>query len=451
MNQPNTQTGSDTARACAMRLLSIHARRYPDLQPIPIDDSRLSPRDAALTHALIDTVIRRWSTLVYLIEPKLKRPFRAHPPQAKAALLAGAAQLIFFDRLPAYAVLDETVEWVKGATGRKTSGFVNAVLRRIMECVAQEEDRPLHRPQWEDRLDELPLADGGSVVLTGDLLPDDPLDRLAIATGLQSTLLEHIERTLTPEEVRAFALHSISKPPTILNSAYCSEPLPEQTCLPHAMPGHHVFTGNQAGLRQLLAEHEDLWVQDPASAAALAPAVGMTPDLIVDVCAGKGTKTRQLRAMFPDARILATDTNDDRLDVLDEVFSEDEQVTVVPSDRLTEWANQADLVVLDVPCSNTGVLGRRPEARHRWSDQSVEKLRDIQRQIIADSISLLTRQGALLYATCSIDSRENDEQTTWIERWHPFRVEKTQQQWPTGGPGIESTQSADGGFSALLK
>jgi len=339
---------------------------------------------------------------------------------------------------------------VKSVAGRKTSGFVNAVLRRMIECVARREDRPLHRLVWENRLDELPLAGGGSVALTAELLPREPCARLAVATGLQMALLELLERSHTRDEVEAFALHSLAKGPVILNSAHCRQPLPEGLCVPHAIAGSHVFTGNATELGQLLAGRDDLWVQDPASAAALAPAAGLTPSLIVDVCAGRGTKTRQLRAMFPGARILATDVNPDRLSVLEQVFEKDEQVSVIPLGGLGDWANQTDLALLDAPCFNTGVLGRRPEARHRWSARSVRKLRDVQRRIIADSIGLLAPHGALLYATCSVDPRENEDQIAWIKQRSPLRLAQIQQRWPTDGPEKHPTRSSDGGFSALL-
>lgn len=434
-----------------MQLLSIHAKRHPKLLPEPLDERGLSRQDAALMHAIVDQTLRRWITLTFLLEMKLKRPLKQHLPPVQAALLAGSCQLFFFDRLPAYAVLDETVGWVKTRHGRKNAGFVNAVLRRMIELIDSADDQPIHRGQWSNTRNELPLASGGAVVLSAEVLPEDPLERLAIATGIPLALLVALGVERSPAEVRRFALHGLVNPPTILNTAFAQTPLPMDLLTPHALPGHHVFTGAATDLTTLLDERMDIWAQDPTSAAAVQIAADLLPRLIVDVCAGQGAKTRQLRAMFPEAHIVATDLSDDRRRTLERVFENDDAVTVTTLEGLLEFTSKADLVLLDVPCSNTGVLGRRVEARCRWSDQTIASLVDAQRQIIADSIRLLAPAGALLYATCSVDRRENEVQIAWTEKWHHLSQQKIENRWPRGGPGALPHESNDGGFAGLLR
>src|SRR6185503_11286306 len=120
-----------------------------------------------------------------------------------------------------------------------------------------------------------------------------------------------------------------------------------------------------------------------------------------------GTKTRQLAQAHPAAEIIATDIDRERLRTLKETFADHDRVRVIDHDRLMGYAGRADLVVVDVPCSNTGVLARRVEAKYRFSRESLKGLVDIQRQIIADSLRLLEpKSGRLLYATCSIDPAE---------------------------------------------
>lgn len=439
------------ARAVAMRLLARHARHYPDLHPLLPDDQGLCARDAALAHTIVDTALRRWITLSFLLETLLKRPFEAQSPVVQSAFLAGASQLLFLDRLPTYAVVNDTVEWVKTSSGKKSAGFVNAVLRRTIDLVERDDDRPRRRPRWENRRDELPAADGGAIMLASPLLPDEPLERLAMAAGMRRSLLEYLARSHTPAEIKRFALHGVSKPPVILNTAYAQSPAPIDLLVAHSSPGHHVYRGDAAALGRLLAERDDLWVQDPASSAAVGLAAGLSPRLIIDVCAGRGTKTRQLRAMFPDARLVASDASDDRRTTLEQVFLRDDRVQVVRVETLVDWSGEADLVLLDVPCSNTGVLGRRVEARHRWSDRSVDSLVGVQRQIVADSILLLAPGGGLLYTTCSVDERENEDQIAWIQRWHSLKTVSLERRWPAGGPGEEPTESSDGAFAALVR
>jgi 16S rRNA (cytosine967-C5)-methyltransferase len=118
---------------------------------------------------------------------------------------------------------------------------------------------------------------------------------------------------------------------------------------------------------------------------------------------------------------------------------------------LCQFIGQADLLLLDVPCSNTGVLARRVEAKYRFSKANQQKLIDVQRQIIADAIALVSDRGVVVYSTCSIDPAENEQQARWVTKWHPFRIEQRQSRLPAGGPGDSPTRYADGGYFAILK
>jgi len=432
-----------------MRVLAKHARRDPDLRPLAIDDAGLSRPDAALAHAIVDQAVRRWGTIEFILGGLLKRPFASHTPAVRAAWLAGGAQLLFFDRLPAHAVVDETVGLVRRRAGAKSAGLVNATLRALARLVVS--DGGSRRDRWDNERDALPLADGGARALAEPLLPEDPLERLAVATGLAPALLRVLTPVRSSEEVRAFALHSIARPPVILNTACASAPLPEADLEPHDEPGHHVYHGSASGLRALLAGRSDVWAQDPASSAAVGLAAGLTPGLVVDLCAGRGTKTRQLRALFPDAEIVATDINEARRRTLAEVFSGDQAVRVVEPGALIDLAGRAGLVLVDAPCSNTGVLGRRVEARRRWSDRTVAALIQAQRQALVEAVRLRAPDGAILYSTCSVDPRENEDQASWLARWHTLRLERARARWPRGGPGRPLYESTDGAYAALLR
>lgn len=434
-----------------MDALAKHAKRYPDLAPLAVDESGLSTRDAALAHAILDQTIRRWITLTFLLELRLKRPLQQHAPSVQAALLAGAAQLTVFDRLPAYAVIDETVEWVKSRHGRKSSGLVNAVLRRVMEMMAPQDDASRRRENWTNARDELPLPNAGAVALREPILPEHPVERLAIATGLPPAMLTHLSRDKTFDEVRQFALHGLQRPPAILNASHATAPLPESCKSKHDMPGHVVFQGPHAELASLLQGRSDIWAQDPTSSAACLLASGLSPKVAIDMCAGQGTKTRQLRALFPHAQIVATDTNAERMKTLKGVFQRDDRVQTIEFRSLNNWIGKADLVLIDAPCSNSGVLARRPEARHRWSTATIDSLVSVQRQILADSQRLLAPGARILYATCSVDRRENDMQAEWLVKWHHMRIARSESRWPAGGPGQPDALSHDGGFAALLE
>jgi len=429
------------------RRLAQQVRKFPDLGLEPLDASGLDPRDAALAHAIYDAVLRRWITLAYILGTRLTRPLREAEPPVQAALLAGAAQVLLLDRVPAHAAINEAVEWTKRAS-RPGSGLVNAVLRRIAEARQAGE----RRERWLDRRDEIPLSAGGALGLPGLALPEDPIGRIAVATSHPPDLVRRWASAWSVREATEIALHSLVEAPVILNASHARAPLPDGLGTAHAVPGHVVFGGSHAELVDLLRARSDIWVQDPGSSRSASLAAGADARVIVDACAGQGTKTRQLAAMFPGARIVATDSDRTRLRTLRGVFAGSEQVRVVdPATFVLDWAGKADLVLLDVPCSNTGVLARRVEAKYRCDAAQMERLAGIQRQVIADCIPLLAPKGGILYATCSLEGPENEGQLAWAARWHAYTAEMSGLVRPEGIPGDPPTRYSDGSFAALLR
>lgn len=467
-------------------MLARQARAFPLLIPTEVETASLSAREAALSHAIHDAVIRRWLTLSFLLEAASGRDLGDLEPAMRAVLLAGTAQLLLLDRIPAHAAIDESVEWAKRRIRPKAAGFVNAILRKTAELIARDpEGSHIRRPTWTDRPDEIPMPDGSARVLARDVLPPAELERLAIATSVPIRLLERwtgqafargasSAAALTPgtqparNAVRSLALHALTPAPTILNTRHARKPFSQAgtdaaetpDLAPHAMPGHHIWTGSHADLSTLLRSRDDIWVQDPSSSASVEFAHAQLgsgthtkhlPRVIADVCAGQGTKTRQLAALFPEAQILATDTDKQRLATLAGVFKDHPRVRVMPRSELAAaGAGGCDLILLDVPCSNTGVLARRPEARYRLMDRTLERMADVQRQIGADSILLLAPKGRILYATCSLEPEENEQMAAWFTRWHNLRTLARQSVQPASLPGDPPTNYHDGSFAALL-
>lgn len=391
--------------------------------------------------------MRRWLTLAYLMDRVLKSPFASLEPRLRAVLLSGATQLLLLDRIPVHAAINESVELAKSMIRPGAGAMVNAVLRKIAAArgptATPESISPVPR-------DAIPLSDGRWLSLIGLTLPLDPVDRLAASTSHPSWLIRRWIEDLGAERATELALHSLATPPTTLNTAHASSPLPP-TLTPHASPGRHTFSGQRIELLTLLSSRADLWVQDASSCRAIESAAGLAPRLIIDACAGQGTKTRQLRATFPRASIIATDTDPARFRTLTGIFARDPLVRVVPAgDVRPHFTAKADLILLDVPCSNSGVLARRVEAKYRCSPEQLTRLTGIQRQIFADAVPLLAPGGRILYSTCSIDREENRDLVEWAMRWHPCRVDRTELTLPAGLPGGPAAAYHDGAFHALL-
>lgn len=430
----------------------------------------LSDLDQAFAFAIYDASVRYWHALTYLISRCTSQPFSELEPRLRGALLGSAAQIIVLDRVPRHAVINHAVEWCKVIIRPGAGAMANAVLRKLADF-KPETLEAAKRERYTDLLDELPSLDGSAIVLSTKVLPENELDRLAVATSHPSVLLQQWLRQVPMRDVRARALHGMIHPPVILNTAHALQPLPQGTLLtPHDAPGHHVFTGSGAELRGLLGSRSDIWVQDPASALAVQSALAIRPrpHVVLDLCAGHGTKTRQLARTFPNAEIIATDIDSVRFASLQRVFGPRDNSTpdapanvrVLPmADVKAQFWGKADLILLDVPCSNTGVLARRPEARLRFSHESLGSVIGVQKQIIADSIGLIADttgnppragRGRILYSTCSLEPQENAAQAAWADKWHKLGISHQQQQLPQGTPGGEASSYCDGAFSAIL-
>ncbi|MHC5114051.1 MAG: transcription antitermination factor NusB [Planctomycetota bacterium] len=431
-----------TARQVVTQRLARRVRQFPVLEISALDTATLDRRDAALAAAIDHAVARRWLTLRAILAGGLRRPWDTLEPNLRAVLLAGAAQCFFLQRIPDHALINEAVEHAKAFVRPGAAKLVNAVLRRTagLRDELLDADDPTRR-------DTVPLADGRAWRLREPVFAGERWLRTAQRTSHPEPVLARWRKTLGADAADRLATHDLVHPPIILTGL--AAPPPESR--PHREPGFHVYEGPPDALSEILAPDPAARVQDPASARPVAATADLAPALVVDACAGRGTKTRQLAELHPDARIVATDVDAARRAVLHETFDDREQVEVVEPDRLAPHRRRADLLLLDVPCSNTGVLARRVEARYRHDPAHLQQLVELQREIVTDTVDLLAPGGHLLYATCSIDPAENEEQVRWIEQRFGMRAVSESTHMPTGLPGDPATEYADGGSWALLR
>ena len=433
-------------------------REFPQLFPNPLRTDGLDPRDVALANAIDQEVARRWLTLVAVVRSVVSRPWDRLEAQVQGPLLVGAAQILLMDRIPDHAAINDAVDWTKSRRP-KAAGIVNAVLRRVAELRDPEKKDPgsfsaaKKDPGCFFSRYELPLHDGRVVTLRRPVFDEDPLRRIAEQTSHPVELLARwVERDGFDRAAR-LAVHDLVHPPIILTGADLPHALPAYRahCTPHEEPGFVVFDGDRTELVTLLAGSTSRRVQDPASAAAVAATADLVPNLIVELCAGKGTQTRQLAEVHPRATIIATDRNPRKRAVLREAFGGHDRVRIIDPDQLLEHAGRADLVVVDAPCSNTGVLARRVEARYRCTPDTLGSLVDLQRQILVEAIRLRAVDGQILYCTCSVEPEENRRQVEWLRKWHRAEARREVFLPPAGEPGGPSTRYRDGGYFAILR
>ncbi len=429
----------------ALRALSEQCQDWPDLKPLMPDTRGLDPRDARLAERIYRESMRRLISLRHLLGTHLRQPFDDLEPRLRAVLLAGACQLLLMDRIPDHAAVDESVHWARRRIRSGAAGLVNAVLRRIAESRG---DASPSEPAGES----LPRGDGTWLALKDGLLPQDSSERLSVQMGLPLWLVRRRLESLDPARARSLMLHDLAEGPVIIAGVSTAQIDADPRLRPHARPGFAVWDGESGGLAAWLAEHPEARVQDPAAAAAVAATSGfdLSGKVIVDACAGGGTKTAQLAALHPGASIIATDVKPAKFERLSARFKDHPRVRVLPAPQVRVMLGQADLLLLDVPCSNSGVLARRVEARHRLGPEHLRDLVRLQKQIVADFIFLLRPGGRILYSTCSLEDEENGKQAEWIARQHRITLVETGWTDPAGLPGEDASAWNDGGYFCLL-
>lgn len=415
------------ARRRAVEALIPAAQRYPDVPAHAWDFSTLPPRDAALAMAIHRTVMQRWITLTYLLDGCLTQKSAQLEPRLRAVLLAGAAQVMFLDRLPDHAVVDESVSLARRLVRPGAAGLVNAVLRKLITRRGVGDDQP-----WRPDVQRLPLGAGGLALREVALPPVEAVaHHLSVATSHPRRLVQRWIDVYGEAATAELCLHNVMEPPTVVHEARSHRPWDQ---------GHDE-------LRAWLAAGPDRWVQDAASSRPVEATAGLAVAQALDYCAGRGTKSRQLAYQHPQARILATDVDEHRFASLREMAAAHERIDAVTPAEALARVGECDLVVLDVPCSNTGVLARRPEARYRFDQSSLDKLINLQRQIVGEVLPHIRPGCHVLYATCSLEREENQRQVSWITAHHPVDVVRDGMLMPSARGEVYH----DGSFHALLR
>lgn len=319
-----------SARGWAVDQLTRVAEQFPQVEPPVQDLAGLSPSDAALALAIYRTTVQRWFTLRAVVQPLVSKQVQLLDPAMQAVLLSGAAQLVFFDRLPAYAVVDEAVELTRQRVRANASGMANAVLRKVARLVSGAK----RIEQWSPDPCLIPLPGGGALRLPKPVLPQaSPLDKhLVAATSMPLRLVREWLSRWGETQAAKLCVHGIENPPTTISvepgfdltaSGFADD------CQPHEHAGFVVWRGEHQAIGKFLAGHPDRRVQDVASSLAVSATAGHQPKRILDYCAGMGTKTRQLAQIHPQAQIDATDTHPGRRDTLAQAVAGMEQVQVV--------------------------------------------------------------------------------------------------------------------------
>lgn len=355
----------------------------------------LERREAALAARLAYGVLQNRALLDFYLDHCCDQPFGELEPFVRDVLRLGAYQILFMDRVPDSAAVDEAVKMVKGRKRQRAAGFVNAVLRRL-----SREKRDL--PALPER---------------------DPAETLALRYSHPQWLVQRLLELLGREEAEKFLRLDNESVPTAIqhNPLRCTREELERSLegagavlTPHPwLAGCWDLTGG-GDLEAMDAFRAGFFqVQDAAARAAVLAAGPRPGDRVLDVCAAPGGKAFAAAMGMEDrGEIFACDIHPHKLALI-EKGAQRLGVSCVRTFQADgrefreEWADAFDLVLCDVPCSGLGIIRKKPDIRYK-DPGALAGLPRVQKAILENAARYVKPGGTLVYATCTILPEENE-------------------------------------------
>ena len=420
-------TPANSPRALALStLLAVEKGQYGN---IAVDTALkrvpMSEPDRHLYTALVYGVTERKTTLEFLLGKFSSRPLDQLDSTVRLALSMGLYQLIYLDRVPDHAALDETVSLVS----RKVSGFVNAVLRSYLRFEAALPKAPdggraprenkLTAPKdWISRFPELGEGD---------------LTALSVCYGVPVSLCETFVAALGYDRAASALAGFCEKPPmTVRVNTVKTTPEALTAELTAAgltvLPALYADTALRVPEGAITAteafQRGDFFIQDEASQLCVA-ALDARPDhIVVDTCACPGSKSFGIALTMEDrGEVHSFDLHRSKLSLIESGAARLGLTVVTANERDArgpdpDLLGRCDRVLCDVPCSGLGVIAKKPEIRHKDLTESA-RLPAIQAAILEASAGYLKPGGVLVYSTCTILPAENQDVVTAFLESHP--------------------------------
>jgi len=347
--------------------------------------SRLSAQDKNLATTLVLGALRWQLALDARIRPLLKRPNAKLDVEVLIALRLGAFQLLYLDRIPAHAAIDESVELARSAGHRFASGMVNAVLRRIA-TVREESSRDVRSayPEWMvERWGRFFGTESAQAICANGVVEPKLHVRVADAD---------VETELAREGVSLAQGQLLTAARTVLSG----------------------------DVTQTAAFREGrLRIQDEGS--QLVAEIAGNGNTILDACAAPGGKTLILAERNPQACVVACEVNAARFGALQKrlvLLGERVECRQTDAALLTDNAVY-DLALTDVPCSGTGTLARNPEIRHKLTQDEFARQAERQKTILTAALRAAKAGARIVYSTCSLEPEEDEQVVEAVLAEHP--------------------------------
>ena len=410
-----------------------HGYRFvEDLLDASLSRAQLSSADRRLCQELVYGVVRWRAALDWLICRKIQRK---NPKQHLQNLLRlGLYQIFWLERIPNHAAVHETVQLVKRAGLHSQAGLVNAVLRGYLR----------EFPATCQLLTELKTSQPH----IGFSHPQWLVERWRERWDIQRTVQLMQWNNTPPKSIARVNLLKIE--PGKLLAQWRDENIEYNFVRRDWFEENLVFEiRSKRSFRDLPSFQQGLfYLQDPSTLLAVHLLDPHPGESVLDMCAAPGGKLSFIaQLMKNEGKLVAHDTAPDRLKLIGENCSRLGIICDISATlpRSSSSGRKFQKVLVDAPCSNTGVIRRRVELRWRIRAEELARLRSLQLELLRQAADLLLPQGALVYSTCSLEPEENSSVVTqFLRERNEFKLETERELLPF-------VNEVDGAYVAVLK
>ena len=389
------------------------------LLPSFFNKYKLNDLDRGLIQEISYGVVRFKKRLDWMIKQFLFDKNKKLPLTVQNILRMGFYQILYLDKIPDYAIVNESVELAKKNPYPAYSSMVNAILRNLIR-----QSSPI---SWPD-IEEEPVKYVSIYYSFPEWLVERWINRFGLEMCLRICEASNIKPNLTLRiNPLRISMPHFQKELSQLNISFQES---------QYLPGTAIIIEDYFNIAQTpLFENGFFSIQDESSILAtklLAPVAGNT---VIDMCSGPGGKsTHMAQIMQNKGEVIAFEINQRRLEM---VMAESRRLGIenispvlVDSRKLNkDYLGKADRILVDTPCSGTGVIRKKPDLKwKKWNIGHLQELNRIQESLLDTAALYLKTGGELLYSTCSMEKEENDDIILKFIRKHQnFTIQESSQ------------------------
>ena len=429
-----------------------------DLLEMALAGARLSPADRGLCQEIVYGVVRWQAALDWLIARKTNG--RGQKSGLQNLLRLGLYQIFWLDRIPPHAAVHETVELAKHGGFGQQAGFINAILRHYLRefdetkklLAGLKTSQPAlgwSHPEWlVARWQKHFGPEKTAQLLEWNNTPPKTFARVNALKFRRDELHESQNKSAEKSGTRGTRPSEFMDVGDLL-TRWREENVDYDFVRRDWLEENLVFEMKSHPPLNSLASFCDGWfyVQDPGTLLAVTELNPQPGETVLDLCAAPGGKTTFItQLMRNEGKIVACDISEDRLKLIREncLRLGVACVETTQNSKLKTQNLKFDRILVDAPCSNTGVMRRRVDLRWRISPEEISRLRQAQLDLLKLATTRLKSGGVLIYSTCSLELEENSEVVKEFLREHAgFKLESERELLPFA-------DNVDGAFVAAL-